>query len=87
MEDAMTGNFRDRARISALAAAFLAAGMPVLAQQETLPPPRDPDIAVQEEFAIAEAGNTVTGWELFIARHPDHRLAVEARKRLKALRK
>ena len=53
---------------------------------ETLPLPRDPDIAVREEFDRARAQNTGQAWELFIARHGDHRLAAEARKELEKLR-
>jgi len=54
-------------------------------RSETLPPPRDPDIAVREEFDMARAQNTAQAWELFIARHGDHRLAAEARKELQKL--
>lgn len=46
---------------------------------------RDPQRAVEEEFARAERENTVAAWELFLARHPDNALAVEARKRLARL--
>lgn len=45
-------------------------------------PARDPDIAVQEEFDAARRADTVKAWELFIARHPDHRLAKEAQQEL-----
>jgi hypothetical protein len=49
-------------------------------------PPRDGNIAVQEEYDAAIAKNSVEALELFIARHPDHPLAGEA-KRLLAQRK
>lgn len=55
-------------------------------RSETLPLPRDPDIAVQEEFDIAQKRGTREAWELFIARHSDHRLAAEARKELAKLK-
>lgn len=48
-------------------------------------PARDPDIAVQEEFDAARRRGTVEGWELFIARHPDHPLATAARQELQRL--
>ena len=56
-------------------------------RSEPLPLPRDPDIAVREEFEAARAQNTVGSWELFIARHGDHSLAVQARKELEKLQK
>jgi hypothetical protein len=62
---------------------------PKLAQSgrsEPLPLPRDPDIAVKEEFDAARARATVEAWELFLARHGNHRLAAEARKELERLR-
>lgn len=55
-------------------------------RSEPLPLPRDPDIAVQEEFDAARARGTTEAWELFIARHGNHRLAAEARKELEKLR-
>lgn len=63
---------------------------PKLAQtdrSEPLPLPRDPDIAVQEEFDAARARATVEAWELFLARHGNHRLAAEARKELQQLQR
>lgn len=56
-------------------------------RSEPLPRPRDPDIAVQEEFDSARARATVEAWELFLARHGNHRLATEARKELQGLQK
>jgi hypothetical protein len=40
---------------------------------------RDPEIAVAEEFALARKTATVEAYDLFIARHPKHRLADIAR--------
>lgn len=48
---------------------------------------RDPEIAVREEFAHFEAKGTIEAYELFIARHPDHQLAEEARQRIAAIRR
>jgi hypothetical protein len=51
-----------------------------------VPLPRDPQIAVQEEFDRAAGRNTAADWDLFIARHPNNRLTPEARRRRAALR-
>lgn len=48
-------------------------------------PARDPEIAVREEFALAESRGTAEAYRLFAARHPDHALAAEARRRAEAL--
>ena len=53
---------------------------------EPLPRPRDPDIAVKEEFDAARALATIEAWDLFLARHGNHRLAAEARKELEKIR-
>ena len=53
--------------------------------QAPIAPARDPDIAVQEEFESARMSGTVAAWRLFIARHPDHRLAEDAREELRRL--
>lgn len=55
-------------------------------RSEPLPLPRNPDVAVQEEFDAARAGGTIKAWELFLARHSDHRLAADAAKELKQLK-
>lgn len=55
-------------------------------RSEPLPLPRDPNLAVREEFDMARTQNTVEAWELFIARHGEHRLAAEARKELGKLK-
>jgi hypothetical protein len=48
---------------------------------------RDPEIAVCEELAAARAKRTRAAYDLFIARHPDHRLAKVAREERAALPK
>jgi hypothetical protein len=45
-----------------------------------LPPPRDPDITVQEELDAARRERTVAAYDRFIARHADHPLAALARR-------
>jgi hypothetical protein len=50
-----------------------------------LPRPRDPNIAVQEELDAARAAGTVAAYDLFLARHGDHRLAAVARRERAAL--
>jgi len=42
-------------------------------------PARDGDIAIVEEFEAAVSSNSVEALELFIARHPGHRLVPAAR--------
>jgi hypothetical protein len=53
---------------------------------DEFPKPIDGNIAVQQEYVAAkEADNKRERLELFIARHPDHELAVLARKELSKL--
>jgi hypothetical protein len=47
--------------------------------QRTMPPARDAEIAVEEEYQIARQRGTAQALELFIARHPDSSLADKAR--------
>jgi len=51
---------------------------------EPMIPAREGDAAVREEFRAAQASDTAVAWKLFIARHPRHALAQEARRRLSA---
>jgi hypothetical protein len=44
-----------------------------------LPRPRDGDVAVREELDAARRAGTVEAYDLFIARHRDHSLAIVAR--------
>ncbi|HEY8268318.1 MAG TPA: hypothetical protein VIG34_06625 [Xanthobacteraceae bacterium] len=55
-------------------------------RSEPLPLPRDPEIAVREEYDLAKGRGTVEAFELFIARHPNHALATEARRELERLK-
>jgi hypothetical protein len=47
---------------------------------------RDPQRAVEEEFAAAEQKNTAAAWQLFLDRHPDNALSAEAQRRLALLK-
>lgn len=50
-----------------------------------MPPPRDPSIALTEEYEAARTKGTAEALELFIARHSDDPLADRARAELKRL--
>lgn len=54
--------------------------------QEIMDKPPDPEKAVASEYAELKRRGTIEAFELFIARHPDHPLANDARKHLKMLR-
>ena len=58
---------------------------PDTAPANTMPPARDPVLAVEEEYQMARRLNTVQSLELFIARHPDSPLAARARADLRLL--
>ena len=45
-----------------------------------LPPPRDPDVAVRQQFEAARRAGTAAAYDLFIARNSDHDLAKVARR-------
>jgi hypothetical protein len=45
-----------------------------------LPRPRDPDAAVRAELEAARRAGTAEAYDLFLARHPDHKLAEVARR-------
>jgi hypothetical protein len=49
--------------------------------------PSDPEKAVQAEYENLKSKGTREALELFIARHPDHRLADQAREDIKQLAK
>lgn len=51
----------------------------------TVPPARDPAIAVTEEYELARRKGTAEALELFIARHRDDPLAEKARAELRRL--
>ena len=53
----------------------------------SMPPARDPEAAVAEEYQAARRSGTAEAFELFIARHPDSALAETARADLRRLRR
>jgi hypothetical protein len=50
-----------------------------------LPPPRNPDIAVQEELDAARRAGTRAAYDMFLSRHGDHPLAAVARRERAAI--
>lgn len=77
---------------SSLAGLFLSDGKGDLAMAGTPPvangsaaPARDGNIAIREELDMAIEQGTAEAYNLFIQRHPDHPLTVEARRRLNAM--
>src|SRR5437764_827105 len=42
--------------------------------ERTMPPARNPEIAVKEEYNMARSRGTAEAFELFIARHPEGEL-------------
>jgi hypothetical protein len=55
------------------------------ARDQTTPPARDPEIAVEEEYQAARQRGTAQALELFIARHPDSVQAGKARAELRRM--
>jgi hypothetical protein len=75
-----------------MARAFLIAALPLLwaqgapaaqrektVSEERAIPARDGNIAIQEEYCAARKAGTAAAYDLFIARHPQHPLAAQAR--------
>jgi len=60
---------------------------PPASPERTMPPARNGEIAVREEYDIARRRGTAEALELFIARHPDSALAERARAELRQMRK
>lgn len=50
-----------------------------------VPPARPGDVAIAQELAAARAARSLAAYDLFIARHPAHPLAEEARAERAAL--
>lgn len=55
------------------------------ARDQTTPPARDPEVAVEEEYQAARQRGTARALELFIARHPDSAYAGKARAELRRM--
>ena len=68
-----------------MAKAIASDAKPDMAPAKSMPPARDPRLAVDEEYQMARRLNTVQALELFIARHPDDPLAARARADLRSL--
>jgi hypothetical protein len=73
--------------IALLALALPGAACPKAAEMEPpprrssdQPPPRDGNVAIQEELDAARRERTAEAYDRFIARHPDHALAAVARR-------
>lgn len=60
---------------------------PPASPERTMPPARNGEIAVREEYEIARRRGTAEALELFIARHPDSALAERARAELRQMRR
>ncbi len=70
-------------------ALLLAAGLTGMGEPPKSPPAapaRPGDVAIVEEMEAARVQGTAEAYELFIARHPDHPLAAQARRELERLR-
>ena len=57
------------------------------APERTMPPARNPEVAVEEEYNIARRRGTAEALELFIARHPESSLAERARAELRHMKR
>jgi hypothetical protein len=66
--------------IAAAAAACAPATAPEGNSMPTSIPPRDGNIAIQEELDAARRAATLEAYDLFIARHPGHPLVRTARR-------
>ena len=68
--------------LAALAPSAAPAGM---AGEPAIAPARSGDIAILEELTAARSARTTAAYRLFLARHPAHALAAEARRELRKL--
>jgi hypothetical protein len=60
---------------------------PAASPERTMPPARNPEVAVEEEYNIARRRGTAEALELFIARHPEGALAERARAELRQMKR
>lgn len=60
-------------------------GMAERAGPGALAPHRDGNVAVAQELDAARRKGTIAAYDLFLARHPDHRLARTARRERHAI--
>lgn len=71
-----------------MAAAAAAGAQPPGREGNSMPtsiPPRDGDLAIQEELDAARRAGTAAAYDLFMARHPEHRLSRTARREREAI--
>ena len=54
--------------------------MPSESKQVSLPRARDGNVAIRQELEAARRAGTIEAYDLFLARHPDHPLAEQARR-------
>lgn len=64
-----------------------AGNKPPASPERTMPPARNGQIAVEEEYEIARRRGTAAALELFIARHPESALAERARAELRRIKR
>jgi hypothetical protein len=70
--------------VAAASTAGAGSAMESQVKSPQIAPARDGDIAIQEELCAARKKGTPAAYDLFIARHPGHRL-VEVAKKERAL--
>lgn len=63
------------------------AAEPAAPPERTMPPARNPDVAVAEEYEIARRRGTAEALKLFISRHPDSALVDRARSDLRKMKR
>ena len=72
------------------AVAAVACAPPAEPEGNSMPtsiPPRDGNVAIQEELDAARHAGTLAAYDLFLARHPRHPLAETARREREALKR
>ena len=65
---------------AAIPSGGVAAGMAERAHPAPLAPHRDGNVAIAEELDAARRAGTIAAYDLFLARHSDHKLARIARR-------
>lgn len=66
--------------VAMLTMPFLVPVVAVDMSQARVPPARDGDVAIAQELEAARKSRSITAYDLFIERHPDHRLVDIARR-------
>jgi len=65
---------------AAIPSGGVTAGMAERTNPARLAPHRDGNVAIAEELDAARRAGTIAAYDLFLARHPDHKLARTARR-------